>query len=230
MKLHDRITPFVGASLAIHVVASIWYVVAFDREPRPIPMRPVVHRVNLVEQIPTPKPKAKPPPVVQPKPREKEKAPPKKIPETIRPQEQKKIEKVEPKKEPAPEKAKAKDKRPEVIDPEPESPPQSSGPVTVEAEDFPFGYYLSLIQSRVGQYWSPPSGLVGGGEAPQVTVRFEIDRNGKIIDPKVVESSGISFFDLSAMRAVQKAGPFPPLPAGFKESRIGINFIFHYEG
>jgi len=166
-----------------------------------------------VELPPAPKveeKKPEPPPVVEEK--------PERIPEKPRPR------KVEEKKE-EPKEEKAKPEETPI-----EKPSAPSGPVTVEAEDFPFAYYLALIENRVGGVWAPPRGLVSGGKIPAATVRFEILRNGRIRNPHVTVSSGISFFDTSALRAVQESDPFPPLPEGFPGERLGVNFVFQYEG
>lgn len=235
MNSADRIVPFVVASFLLHLGASFWYVYAFRGRPLPVPEKEAVYKVNLVE-LPEPKP-AEPEPAVRPEEKPEPKAEqPKKIPEKVRPREEKKKEeKPKPKvveEKPAPEEEK---KAPEPPAPalarqEPVESPRlvSSNPVTVEAENFAFSYYLALIQNRVGGLWNPPKGLVV--THPRVYVRFEILRSGRISSPQVTRSSGQAFFDLSAMRAVQEADPFPPLPDGFEGERLAVNFIFHYDG
>ena len=237
MKIGDRLVPFVIASMLLHMGATFWYVHAFRGRPIPVPKKETLYKVNLVE---LPKPK----PVVEPERQERE-APQKpkaeeikKIPEKVRPREEKKKEEAPPRpvvvEEPKEEKVE------EVVEPEAPAPaitrekeveaPQltSNNPITVEVENFAFSYYLALIENRVGGMWNPPKGLVVSH--PSVTVRFEILRNGRISSPEIARSSGQSFFDLSAMRAVQEADPFPPLPDGFDGDRLTVNFIFHYEG
>lgn len=221
----NRLRPFLMVSLAVHVVLFFCYVHAV-RARVPVP-RPPVYHVSLVELPPAPKPKQEEIKIPAPAPKEEEK--PAKIPEKPRPKKKTPEKKVEKKPEPKKEETK--------IEPAPEKPGDTenrvttaSGALTVEAEDFPFAYYLALIESRIGGRWSPPRGIVTGGKKPAATVRFEILRSGAVRSAHVSLTSGIPFFDTSALRAVLDSDPFPPLPEAFPGERLGVNFVFTYEG
>ncbi len=227
MNPADRIVPFVAVSFFLHLIGGFWYAHAFQSKARPFPKQASYYKVNLVE-VPRKKPVEKivPSREARPtKPPEKKKV---RLPEKKRPRkEEKKREKPAKKKEP--EKAVPPAPRPLLVNErEKEAAPSPGAPVTVETENFPFAYYLSLIENRVGSRWNPPKGLVM--TKPSVTVHFEIHRDGRIFAPAVVSSSGRPFFDLSAMRAVTDSNPFPPLPDGFEGNALAVNFIFHYEG
>ncbi|HYO12845.1 MAG TPA: TonB family protein, partial [Thermoanaerobaculia bacterium] len=56
-------------------------------------------------------------------------------------------------------------------------------------------------------------------------IHFRIERNGKITDLRVAESSGYNSFDLAAIRAVQNAAPFPRLPRAYRHDSLGVNLI-----
>lgn len=88
-----------------------------------------------------------------------------------------------------------------------------------------FGYYRLAIQNRVGSNWSP--GFVSG-EAVTI-VYFRVIRSGAIVGARVEKSSGIAFFDQTALRAVLASSPLPPLPAQFPEDAVGIHFRFRYK-
>jgi TonB family protein len=106
--------------------------------------------------------------------------------------------------------------------------PGLSGDVTVDASDFEFTYYLLAVRNRIGQNWGAPAGLVTNGEPVRCTVFFRIDRLGRITDAKLEQSSGVPFFDQSAVRAVNVSSPLPPLPAGYGSSSLGVHFGFQY--
>ncbi|NNE10598.1 MAG: TonB family protein [Gemmatimonadetes bacterium] len=251
MQVHDRIGPYVAVSVVVHLIATGIYAFSFQSKPISIPRTPMVQQVNLVEWE---APKQTPDPVVQETPAEEpeivepeveaepdetpvpeETKPVERIPETIRPQEEKKDPPEEEKKpEKKPEPVKPKPVKPEVRkEPVKETPVQpavtASGPVSVEIENFAFSYYLAIIESKVGGRWSPPRGIVGG-ERPHVIIRFDVMHDGRIAGAEITRSSGISFFDISAMRAVQDANPLPPLPKGYEDDRLQVNYIFRYEG
>jgi protein TonB len=109
----------------------------------------------------------------------------------------------------------------------PNAPSTSTGSIAVDASDFPFTYYLRLIQSKIGERWSPPRATAAGGE--RVVVLFEIQRDGQVREPSVEKSSGNNLYDQSALRAVMEASPFPPLPPEFKASSLRVHFGFEFQ-
>ena len=106
--------------------------------------------------------------------------------------------------------------------------PVVSGPV-VDIPDFQYDYYLGLIRSKVDNRWSQP---VTYKQVKQTLVDFIIHRDGKIDNVGVAESSGDSYFDQTAVRAVSLSNPFPPLPRGYKEDflKVRYRFIFGEKG
>jgi TonB family protein len=105
--------------------------------------------------------------------------------------------------------------------------PGLSGDVSVDAADFEFTYYLIAVRNRVGQNWGAP-GVVSNGQKVRCVVYFKIDRLGRVSDVRLTESSGVPFFDQSAVRAVQVSNPLPPLPAGYGEPSLGVHFGFQH--
>lgn len=231
-----NLRPFVLLSVAVHLLLCFLYVNAV-RARVPV-LRPPVYTVSIVELQPEPEPEPEKEPekekVPDPEPpREEIKLPepepePEKVPEKV--PEKPRPKKKEPEKKPEPKKEQKKPEPKPVVEETPKRVTSSTGAVTVEAEDFPFAYYLALIESRIGGRWAPPSGLVGGGRRPKATVRFEIEKSGAIRSAHVSLSSGVPFFDTTALRAVTESGPFPPLPEGFPGERLGVNFVFTYDG
>lgn len=104
------------------------------------------------------------------------------------------------------------------------------GQISVDAGDFEFTYYLVLVRNRVAQNWMPPAGLVSAGQPVHAVVYFTIGRGGEVSAVRVESSSGVEFFDGSALRAVTISDPLPPLPLGFSGSSLGVHFGFEYAG
>ena len=90
--------------------------------------------------------------------------------------------------------------------------------VSLENQDFTYNYYIAQTQSRIEQNWtrSPV------GEA-RARISFRIHSDGSISDLTVAESSGFDTFDLAALRAVQNAAPFPPLPRAYTASHESVS-------
>jgi TonB family protein len=87
--------------------------------------------------------------------------------------------------------------------------------------DFKFGYYIDQLLSSIDSKWvRPPL-----GNEVQAVIGFRIQRDGSITDLQVARSSGYNSFDLAALRAVQNASPFPPLPRAYRQDSLGVNLI-----
>ena len=63
----------------------------------------------------------------------------------------------------------------------------------------------------------PSSGTTG-----TTTVRFILDRNGRILQSGVVGSSGSPELDSQALSIVQRAAPYPRFPEGFGSSQLEV--------
>ncbi len=106
--------------------------------------------------------------------------------------------------------------------------PGFSSQLQLDIENFEFSYYLVAVRNMVSSNWSPPAGLGTQTTRARTVVYFRILRNGKVEDAKTETQSGIALFDQSALRAVLRSGPFPPLPGGFPGGSLGVHFGFEY--
>jgi TonB family protein len=89
--------------------------------------------------------------------------------------------------------------------------------------DFTYGYYLDRLLSLIDANWVRPS----MGSGVRAIVSFRIQRDGSLADLRVSESSGYNSFDLAALRAVQNAAPFPPLPRPYRGDDLGVNLVVY---
>lgn len=87
--------------------------------------------------------------------------------------------------------------------------------------DFTYGYYIDQLLSLIDANWVRPP--LGSGV--RAIISFRIERDGSLTDLRVAESSGYNSFDLAALRAVQNAAPFPPLPRAYRHGSLGVNLI-----
>lgn len=91
-----------------------------------------------------------------------------------------------------------------------------------------FGAYADRVVQLVSEKWQT-SGLAGLQSAPLVVVTFDILRDGSIKNAKLVQRSGNSTLDYSALRAVLEAAPFPPLPPGFERNEANVELQFQLQ-
>jgi protein TonB len=95
--------------------------------------------------------------------------------------------------------------------------------VTPVNQEFAYDYYYAQIQSRIEGSWtrSPV------GNDARAVISFTIHGDGSISDLRVRESSGFDTYDLAALRAVQNAAPFAPLPRAYtvNHTSLEVNWI-----
>lgn len=94
---------------------------------------------------------------------------------------------------------------------------------------FPYAYYIEAIRSKISNSWY--NALVSPGLRGKLTagVMFKIARNGQIRDLELELKSGNNSLDLSALRAVENASPFPPLPVDYPDNYLVVHFEFEWE-
>lgn len=94
---------------------------------------------------------------------------------------------------------------------------------------FPYTYYIETLKGKISQSWY--SSLVSPGLKGKftATVYFKIQRNGSITDLGLENQSGNNSVDLSSLRAIKEAAPFPPLPSDFPGQYLGVHFEFAWE-
>lgn len=91
-----------------------------------------------------------------------------------------------------------------------------------------FGWYAQLITQRISQKWRTQDVDARVQAANICSVTFEILKDGRARDVRVLQSSGNYEVDRSTQRAILEASPFPPLPDGFERdsARVQMNFQF----
>jgi TonB family protein len=100
---------------------------------------------------------------------------------------------------------------------------QGSGPMTLHASDFPFAWYLSRVQAKVTERWT---GKALPGQQPVAV--FDISRDGQVSRLAIEKSSGNSYYDQAALRAITEANPFPPLPPEFPGQTLRVHLGFNF--
>ena len=86
--------------------------------------------------------------------------------------------------------------------------------------------YYAMVWSRIKGEWALPQGILRG-EVLETVIDVTILRNGAVTQVNFEKRSGNSYFDESAMKAIRKASPLPPLPAWIRENSLGIGIRFH---
>lgn len=91
-----------------------------------------------------------------------------------------------------------------------------------------YGWYVEALQRRIGEQWQRELPQIDPGirTAPRTVVFFEILRDGRLQGIRVLQSSGNSSVDLSAVRAVTNSNPVAPLPSDLGRSSVSTEVWF----
>ena len=80
---------------------------------------------------------------------------------------------------------------------------------------------------RVNWYANMPQ-LIRTGIGGVVTIRFTIQRDGRITDVTLLKSSGHPPYDFAARKAIELSSPLNPLPADFPNRDERVTAMFYY--
>jgi protein TonB len=198
-------TPYIFASILLHVLfvaGMVWGGIRFGTTMKPLPSATVVHLVR----------RAGPPAGATQAGASTSVIPESKKPLVTPPKEKSGVKKAAP----APTSGKVESQG------EGRSLSGAAGTMHVGG-DFTYDWYLALIQSKIEQSFRPPPGR---RKALMAILEFRISKTGEVVALQRKQSSGDFLFDQAAERAIRAAGRFPPLPANFEASELGINFEF----
>lgn len=98
------------------------------------------------------------------------------------------------------------------------------GLLTLDVTDFPYAWYLRQVLQKVEERWQTQNRSSEPAQKPRIYV--EIRRDGSIAPPRIEQTSGSSFYDRAALRAITEASPFPPLPADWANPSLRVLFNF----
>jgi colicin import membrane protein len=87
-----------------------------------------------------------------------------------------------------------------------------------------------LIAYHIQKNWAFSEQLARGQSNLKTTVGIKISSDGEIIDIWIDEKSGNQYLDESAIRAIKKSNPLPPLPGDIGSYYYEVGFNFTPEG
>ncbi len=98
----------------------------------------------------------------------------------------------------------------------------------INTRDDRFVPYLLHLKRKIQGVWVYPSVAARSGLGGSLTVEFSIARTGELLGVNLLDSSGHTVLDESAMRAIKDAAPYFPFPDRMRAKRLRIkaNFIY----
>ncbi len=107
------------------------------------------------------------------------------------------------------------------------SAPTGGAASMVQGEETAYSYYMQIVNDKVRQNWIT-LGIDITGKRANPVVRFDIDRGGSVLNPRLDKTSGAPALDESALEAIRTLA-LPPLPSEYPTDLMRIRFTFDYE-
>ena len=105
---------------------------------------------------------------------------------------------------------------------------ESGGGVSFKADRTVGTSYLDLLKARIFLVWKYPDEAIQKGQEGKVSISFELNSNGELVDIGILRSSGSSSLDTASTAAVKQASPFGPLPKDISDKPLKITGQFCY--
>jgi TonB family protein len=101
-------------------------------------------------------------------------------------------------------------------------------PIALDTPDPKYQDYFRQIRERIQSKWIYPHEAASRGIGGELQIDFGIAKSGELQFIERRRTSGVELLDDYAMRAVQLASPFPPVPDAISKGGLPINGTFKY--
>ena len=101
--------------------------------------------------------------------------------------------------------------------------------IPLDTPDPKYQDYFNQIRERIKSKWIYPYEATSRGIGGELSIEFGIAKSGELQFIERRRSSGVELLDDYAMRAVQLASPFPPVPDAISKGGLPIHGIFRYQ-
>jgi len=101
--------------------------------------------------------------------------------------------------------------------------------IPLDTPDPKYQDYFNQIRERIKSKWIYPYEASSRGIGGELSIEFGIAKSGELQFIERRRSSGVEILDDYAMRAVQLASPFPPVPDAISKGGLPIHGIFRYQ-
>jgi protein TonB len=100
--------------------------------------------------------------------------------------------------------------------------------ISLDTTESRYASYFTRIKRQIELTWNYPNEAQRKGITGELTLRFQISRDGNLMNVRLINSSGYSVLDEAALQAVKSAAPYYPFPVTIDRETLPIlaNFIY----
>ena len=101
-------------------------------------------------------------------------------------------------------------------------------PISLDTKEAKYVSYFSRIKQQIQRVWVYPSQGIKRTLSGELTLKFEISKDGNLLSLRLINGSGSNILDANAVKAVRGAAPYYPFPITITKKRLSILATFVY--
>ena len=101
--------------------------------------------------------------------------------------------------------------------------------ISLDTKETKYASYFARIKRQIELSWDYPNEAQRKGISGELTLRFQISRDGNLTNVRLINGSGYNVLDEAALQAVKSAAPYYPFPVTIDRETLAIlaNFIYN---
>jgi len=104
----------------------------------------------------------------------------------------------------------------------------SDEPIPLDTKEKKYVSYFGRIKQQIQHAWIYPTQGTKKRLTGEVILKFEISKEGNLLDLRLINTSGVDVLDINAIKAVKDAAPFYPFPKTISKKKLSILATFVY--
>ena len=101
-------------------------------------------------------------------------------------------------------------------------------PISLNTKEAKYASYFGRIKQQIQRVWVYPSQGTKRTLSGELTLKFEISKDGNLLSLRLINSSGSNILDANAVKAVRGAAPYYPFPITINKKKLSILATFIY--
>jgi len=101
-------------------------------------------------------------------------------------------------------------------------------PISLDTKEVKYASYFGRIKQQIQRVWVYPSQGTKRTLSGELTLKFEISKDGNLLSLRLINGSGSNILDANAVKAVRGAAPYYPFPITITKKKLSILATFVY--
>jgi len=100
--------------------------------------------------------------------------------------------------------------------------------ISLDTRESKYASYFARIKHQIERVWTYPEDAARRGISGRLTLRFQISKDGNLINVRLIDDSGYNILDEAALQAIKTAAPYYPFPVTIDRENLSILATFIY--